>query len=37
MEKQHVTSEYEKAIQYIYSLMQDEPCRTEASFQPNAR
>ena len=23
MEKQHVTSEYEKAIQYIYSLMQD--------------
>ena len=31
MEKQHVTSEYEKAIQYIYSLMQ------EASFQPNVR
>jgi GntR family transcriptional repressor for pyruvate dehydrogenase complex len=23
MEKQHATSEYEKAIQYIYSLMQD--------------
>ena len=28
MEKQHVTLEYEKAIQYIYSLMQDGTNRT---------
>ena len=34
MEKQHVTSEYEKAIQYIYSLMQDEMCIRDRMCMP---